>query len=336
MLLRRGRTKAIVGSALLLASCGLNQPRGADLQLVLDAELVRLERLLGKTEAAALPSPFAELVGQNRKTLGKVREAKDPLLKLYRLREPYVGIQSLAYMADHRDAMNDLAAFQALWEEGSRTDRGARKEDGGNNATRGLIEISVNRHRRLREASVAYARISSPQSGLYYLAEAEGHRLFAERIQSLPIASRRDRALPAQAAVASGLEELEVRTLELFGKDRTSRAAVPISAKLKEARELLDDGAVAGALVVLVEARLLLGREDVNREQRPPTPALADLEDDPIALLLIAMAEEDPDTKPLIESEALPFYLTMIGTERGNPRAAEPAVTVTIVRWPYT
>src|SRR5262249_4215580 len=128
---------------------------------------------------------------------------------------------------------------------------------------------------------------------------------------------------------------------------------IKASAALKQARSLDDRGAFEGALFEYLLARYLfaplrgLAELDVTREQLDAARAsLARGEDHSIAELFIQFAEEGlaSDNADLrrsaasVSTDVVPAYLAAIAPARPAMTApdADAAVTITLVRWPFT
>jgi hypothetical protein len=263
-------------------------------------ELTRVDAALKAAESAKLPAEMADMPKLYRADLDKARAAQTPELRLYRLRNAAIGADLLTFFIGHQDAAGkDLAPLTKLWKERrAEFDRPAITARGPV-LQRALAESSRNRADRLFQASLPYAKVSSPFAGVYYLAEAEGNRRFAEFVASLP-GKQRDPS-PSVARVEAALQALEGETLVAFGTDPTAPKMIPVSAKLKEAREQLAHGFVDGAALSLLEARMRFSRGA----------------DDKLPASLIALAAEQ---QPLVAAK----------------KVAPASVTVTLVRWPYT
>lgn len=325
--------------ALGIAGCRAPAEAPPSLAEQLEAPIAELDAKLAALREADLPEPLAGMVGSQDQALVRVRQTGDPLLRLYRLRESWVDIHSLDYMAQNRDATSSQESFKALWDE-SASDIVAVAEQGGSSSSRlqrALVEAADNKASVLREASLAYARITSPESGLYYLAEARGYDRFADMVGSLEMKEPRGEHPPlSESAIARGFDEVDRQALEIFEENPTSGAAIPISALLKEGRALLDRGELYGAALALTESRMLTAMHRGETGAPAGPAAVTGRDPDSIEALLISMADEDEQRRAAINSAVLPFYQTL----RGNPaRAAarkDSAVVVTLVRWPYT
>lgn len=263
-------------------------------------ELTRVDASLKAAESGKLPAEMADMPKLYREELEKARAAQTPELRLYRLRNAAVGADLLTFFIGHQDAAGkDLAPLTKLWNERrAEFDRPAITARGPL-LQRALAESARNRADRLFQASLPYAKVSSPFAGVYYLAEAEGNRRFAEFVASLP-GKQRDPS-PSVARVEAALQALEGETLVAFGSDPTAPKMIPVSAKLKEAREQLAHCFVDGAALSLLEARMRFSRGA----------------DDKIPASLAALAAEQ---QPLVAAKKVP----------------PASVTVTLVRWPYT
>jgi len=262
-------------------------------------ELERVEASLQAAEQAKLPAEMQDMPKAYRAELAKARAARSPELRLYRLRDAAVGADLLTFFIGHREAAGkELAPLTKLWNERRAAFDGPVASVRGPLLQRALAESSRNRADKLFRASLPYAKVSSPFAGVYYLAEAEGNRRFAEFVASLP--GRQREPSPRVDRVEAAVQALEGETLVVFGSDPTAPKMIPVSAKLKEAREQLAHGFVDGAALSLLEARMRFSRAA----------------DDALPASLAALAAQ---RQPLQAKKVLPA-----------------SVTVTLVRWPYT
>lgn len=304
----------------------------AGAQEKVDREIARLETTLKAVEAApdALPKDVHSLFEAHRGALERAKKAASPEYRLYRLRDAFVGIETLAFMSRHKVA--SVGEFEALWKKNAARFGKASAEARGSVLQRGLVESSVTRAGRLYKASLPYAKASAPWSGVYYLGEAEGNLRFRDFVRS--IADAKDEAAPVKERVTAMYKALERDTLTFFSTDATNQQVVPVSVRLKETRELLDTGRVAGATLLLVEARAALSRRGGPKGTYPPDAAKRT---GSIATMLQAWADdEQAPMSGALRDEVVPFYGALFSEGGTAPRARAAQVTVTLVRWPYT
>jgi len=226
----------------------------------------------------------------------------------YRSREAFLRRETAAFLADH--AVDDFDALQTLW-----ADLGehypAPQTKAGPLLETALVEVARNRAEKLYRASLPYGRASTPKGGAYYLALAEASRKFAE---SITIDDRRETP-PDREQLRAALQSLEREAFEQFERDPSARSLI-FSSRLKEARELIERGSLAGATLTLLETRRdasptargkieVTGNTTLHAAFRKEPAALALLD----AMASHSLAIEDP---------------------------AGARVTVTLIRWPYT
>jgi hypothetical protein len=242
-----------------------------------DSELARLESLqadLAKRGAAR------QLLDVSKQSLAAVREAKTPQERLYRLRGAFVSVEMLAFIEEHEGE-----PFEDLWQS-RKAPRASQAPENTALLQRALIETSSNQAEKLFHASLPYGKAAGAQSGLYYLATAEANAKFALLVRSLPLET--PQPSPTESELRAVLAELESETLRKF--------EIRPSSGVKEARELIDRGSLAGATLVLLETHRDLGH---------PT--------DPVRMTLWTRGAQNASA-----------------VKRPN------AVKVTLLRWPYT
>jgi hypothetical protein len=239
------RTATFVALLCVALSCAANP---------LDSELARLDALQTKLEARPWPEMLKGEVAPGRKSLDAARAVQDPRERLHKLRAAFTNIETLAYIGEHEKAAENMEALHDLWSRGGQAIQpvpsGARTL-----LHQGLIESSINRAEKLYHASLPYGKASGPLSGLYYLADAEANAKFAKFVASLP-AGKAERP-PDAKALRAVLESQEAELQQRFAKDPAGRGTIGTSAKLKEARELLEANRLAGATLLLLEAKSL-------------------------------------------------------------------------------
>lgn len=298
----------------------------------IDLEIARLDATLKSVESARddLPRDVHPLFDAHRAALERARKATSPEYRLYRLRDAFTGIETLAFLAKHK--VSSVEEFETLWRSNAARFEANVPEARGTILQRALAESAVTRAGRLYRASLPYAKASAPWSGVYYLGEAEGNLRFRDFV--LSVAGPSGEKAPSRERVTAMLDALERDTLAFFGNDVTYQNVVPVSVRLKETRELLDARRVAGATLLLVEARAALSRRGGPRGTYPPQTAAP--EGSLVSVLQAWAEDEQAPMNAALREEVVPFYGALFATGGGaaKPRAAQ--VTVTLVRWPYT
>ena len=207
------------------------------------------------------------------------------------------------------------------------------------------------------EASLEYGRNTVPRSGLFYIGIAQAQRELVSFCRALSRPSAL--AAPPLRPLSPELDALEGELLAAYRApaaiDRHGEF-IAASSMLKEARELDAAGLRYGAMLRYLQAALRLA------PLRPPGKPLeaAALErrlqeldallssggvDQSIGRLFLEAAQADvksaapgksADTAQAIASDVLPRYFAALAPPRPEPVKPAPAVTVTLVRWPYT
>jgi hypothetical protein len=285
-----------VFAVLLLAACRAS----ADIDARVAQELDRLAALQAKLESGGVPDIVKEALKPNAEALERVRKATSPEVRLYRLRDAFVYIEAVSFVAEQRNAGENIDAFIALWKARPVAPIATPADAPLLHAA--LIESASNRSEKLYRASLPYGKASGPFSGVYYLGEAHGTAAFGRFVASLGV---KDAEEPPKAAVLDkAMAGLETDMLRVFEKDPAAPAMIGVSVRLKEARELFDRGSLAGATLLLLEARLSYGRNtapEVGADVKAP----ADLPKDSMAELWRT------SDNPLVVRDVLPLYVAL-------------------------
>ena len=330
------RARDAIVVAAFAAACARNPvpAPAADIAPRVDAEINRIAALYASLMKSGLPK---EVVGELERygpLIDSARKAQTPAYRLYRLRTPFVGVETVAYVQKHPDAMKDLAALERLWI--SQRVRFAPRQPAskGRLLARALVDSGFNRGEKLYVASLTYGRITAPLFGLYYLGEAEGSVKFAEFVSSIEFGGS-DEALPAASSLAATAERLQQEMLAGFEKDPNGRSMIAASSRMKEAREMLDGKKYAGATLALLETKLEISRQTGVAS---PAPNIANADSSSLGELWTAIHREHDDakTRNIVAADVLPLLASFDKSAAPAPRARTASVTVTLVRWPYT
>jgi hypothetical protein len=301
------------------------------------AELARLEASAAQL-AERTPQGLSDALGRAREGLAAVRAARDPRLALYRLREPLVTLETVAYVVGHGDAAADLPRLEAAW-KGEGGAAAPAPPATGSRLHLALWQAAANKAEKLHAAAMPYGRAAGPSAGLYYLGEAVAHRRFRDLVaRAAPPASPDATAEPAvdAAALEGALVELEEATVAAFARDPAAPTMVAVSARLKEARELFEAKALAGAALTTLEARLALSRRladpaafgaPATGSAAPPpgdgaapaaAPILGSDGGSSLRALFLAAAAEDPapGTASLVRDDVLPLHDRLLRSRR--------------------
>jgi hypothetical protein len=313
----------------------------------LDAELARLRAQI----AASVPAdPQATLV-QRLDRAEAALKASRTYQAIYLLEAAYEGAAAFAFVKS--SGVSSPEAFLKKW-----TELGAPKPRSGRPgrvpaAIDALAEASEDRGPTTYQASRPYAEDAGVEAGLYYLGESYAVIDFAAFVRSAswPAVGRR----PAFRSIAPELATLDrdmttkYETMERANHPTYIRA----SAALKQARSLNDHGAFEGALFQYLLSRYLfaplrgVAAAEPTRERvdgaRASLPAGGDHS---IAEMFVEFAEDglSSDNADLRNSAAavitdvVPAYLAAIAPARPTTTASDAnvAVTITLVRWPFT
>ena len=290
-----------------------------------DAEYLRLDEQLKKLTTTGVRKELAPELQSARDALNRGANASGAEYRLYRLRDAFVTVERIEYVVDHWQ--DDL---QTLWNhEKPRFDK--HETDRGSALERALAQSSATRADRYFEASLSYSKATNPLNGLYYLGEASANREFREFVRDL--GSGAAEKTPTASQIASTLDALEIATLDFFSTRITTPDAIPVSARLKEARELLRAGRNEGAMLMAIEANIVL------MDRGGAMPMKADSSTAPAgsmsSLLTEWVSNETQPERKTTREKAIAFYAGIFSPTQ-PVAAAKPQVVVTLVRWPYT
>jgi hypothetical protein len=221
---------------------------------------------------------------------------------------------------------------------------------------RALAELSMSQAREAYAASLEYGRNTEPQYGLYYLGAAQAHRKFLDVARGLPSAP----ALrpPAVRGLKAEIEALQGDLLAAYQPpaaiERHSEFIVA-SAALKEARELDAAGRHHAALLRYLQAaqrvaalRASTGTSSGDEVRRRLEESAARFDrdvDHSVGRFFIERAQSALASSPgatgeavaaAIVADVLPRYFAALDPPRPAAAVADPRVTVTLVRWPFT
>lgn len=215
-----------------------------------------------------------------------------------------------------------------------------------------LAEAAEDRGPATYQASRPYAEDSGTEAGVYYLGESIAAMNYAAFVRSgkWPDAGRRPafRTITAELAAFDREMTTNYETMERANHPTYIRA----SAALKQARSLNDHGMLEGALFEYLLSRYLFAplrgpaAADATRERIDAARAtLPAAEDHSIAHLFLQFAEEglasnNADLRrgaAAAIDDVVPAYLAALAAAAPAITSnAKAAVTVTLVRWPFT
>ena len=216
-------------------------------------------------------------------------------------------------------------------------------------AVEALAQAAEGQTMILADASRAYERVTGPRAGFYYLGEARGDADWAAFCRSLEV--RREGSPAPLRSIAPELASLQERASSVFQPplsiDRHPQF-IRFNATLKLAGELDGQGRRAGALYEYLDALQQLAT--IAPAKKAPAESIesaarrlaASPRDESLGLLFVERAQSAsgspaaPEAVAAILGEVLPAYDAALASPPAVAAPAPPAVTVTLVRWPYT
>jgi hypothetical protein len=277
-----------------------------------------------------------------------------------------VGRQNLAaanYVAQlPAGATEDLAALEAEWQR-MRGELGVDTPppapSSGSALRRAIEEAAAQQLKVYYDASLPYARNTTPLSGYTYLGIARSQQEAGRIAASLvPGDGRRQ---PRLRSIRPDIDALQAELLGLYRPPVSIEKHpdfIATSSLLKEARELDAAGRHYGALLRYLQAAMRFGMLEAPAADALPRSAAraraaAELDraaggrvDHSVARLFAeraafevdrAESEAPPMIANAILARVLPrYYAALEPAPAAAVTAATPAVTITLVRWPYT
>jgi hypothetical protein len=282
-------------------------------------------------------------------------------LALLRLAYARENAAAGAYLAERtQDERRDMAAFEAEWRRRGPSLLSSPVLPPAEAAAlrpavlRALAEAASAQVEVYYDASLEYGRSTTPDSGLYYVGAALAQKQWVGFLRGLSVPA--SGAPPPVRSLAGEMEALETELLAAYRPpvsiDR-HRDFILASSALKEARELEAAGLEHGALLRYLQAvqRVAPLRSSSGVDAAATKARLQALAarlgaggiDHSIGSLFLEAAESDLAEHPseatlaaAVATDVLPRYLAALDPAPPRPAAPEPAVTVTLVRWPYT
>ncbi len=351
--------------AAMLALVALLLARPDPAEPALRTEAARLQAVVGElkideTELTYIKAPLAKAE--------QAIDAGRPLLALLRLRDAGETAEAWAYANAREDVQKaGLPAFESEWQRlggelrelraGLPSDLGS----GSPAALRALIEAALVTTDTLYVSGRLYGQNTTPQNGLLYLGMSRSTLPWARLLASLPYAAIQ---APPLVSPDGALDALDGEILDAYAKATTAdtrSAFISANTALKRARDLRRDARLFGTWFELLQSRRTLGlvRRMAGLTADPTsgdTQRLAELLrsrvaawpagiDNSLGRLFIEEAEAALDAGDLrrvaaIGEDVLPAYAAAVAgpaATLAQLQAPPPgAVTVTLVRWPYT
>ena len=312
------------------------------------------------TQTIAETTVLAERVvppEQREGTLARLARAKAAAgagrlhLALYELEGAFVMTNAQAFATEMAAVKTD-AEFAAAWTSAgipkARTDAAADSP----NLVTAMASSATRRAPTTYRAALPYGQDAGVPAGLYYLGEAKALAAFADVVRALPW-KREGSALPIHS-IQSVLDAFDAEVTKAYESMTPADHStyIVVSVLLKRARTLSDNGDHAGALFEYLLARLrfwaLRKAGEIPVDDAALDAARARLPsgvDHSIARVFVEMAETalsgndatQRRTAGAIIAEVLPAYHAAVtDASRKMTVAADPAVTITLVRWPFT
>ena len=314
----------------------------------------RLTRAAGELATAAERVLPADQRTPALARLARARAALDARrvhLALYELEGVFVMTRAFQGASEAADVKSQ-DAFAAHWKAAGEPNASVAAPDNAPALLHALVASAARRAPVTYRAALPYGQDAGVEAGLYYVGEAKALTEFAAFVRTLPL-PRNGSAAPIRS-IASELEAFDTEVTTAY--ERMTPAQHPtyivVSVLLKRARILNDSGAHAAALFEYLLARLrfapLRGAPDTAIDAAALTAAsdrLPPSVDHSIARVFLEMAEtalsgDDAAARrnaANVVTDVLPAYHDALAAPaKRTTTTADPVVTVTLVRWPFT
>ena len=263
-----------------------------------------------------------------------------------------------------RAAAEGMAGFQAAWKKAEWEIDAPRKtvRDSSSPApalVRAIVESARLKSRTLIHTSKAYAEVTGPAAGFYYLGEGEGNAGIARTASSYALAVTG--AAWNARSIAPELVALQSRVNDSFkppiAQEKHS-TFIRVSAALKFAEELDAAGLYSAATLQYLDAlqmfTSLISTGQPQPEAQKLRAALAEAsdrlrhsgQDASLALLFVEKGEaflsdpapDEPHVRgaAAVVSAVLPTYDALLQRPVAASQKQARVIDVTLVRWPYT
>jgi hypothetical protein len=300
--------------------------------------------------AASVPESERAALLQRLERADAALNAQRTYQALYFLEAPYDGAAAFAFAATA--GVQSPGDFIKKWTELGPPTRRSGGAGGVPAAVDALAEAAEDRGPATYQASRPYAEDSGTDAGLYYLGESRAVMNYAAFVRAgrWSDAGRRPpfRSIGPELAAFDREMTTKYETMERANHPTYIRA----SAALKQARSLNDHGALEGALFEYLLSRYLFAPlrgpagADASAERiAAARAALSGAEDHSIAELFVQFADEglssgNADLRrgaAAVLEDVIPAYRAAIAPPPATATAnADAAVTITLVRWPFT
>ena len=85
----------------VLNGCSSETSSAGASRLAVDAEVARIDRTLKTLEARTLPEGLGPLLKAHRRDVETARKATESNAKVWHLRDPFVGVETIRYLLGH-------------------------------------------------------------------------------------------------------------------------------------------------------------------------------------------------------------------------------------------
>ena len=272
-------------------------------------------------------------------------------LALYELEGAFVMANAFAFVNEQTAVKTD-EEFATKWRTAGEPKPKAAPAADAPALVRAMAASGTRRAPITYRAAMPYGQDAGVEAGLYYLGEARALTALADWVSAL--GWKREGSAPSIRSIQPELEAFDAEVTKAYeNMTQTEHPTyIVVSVLIKRARTLNDNGDYPGALFEYLLARLRFGSLRKAAETPADEKTLADARaqltagvDHSVARVFVEMAEAalagtdatQRRNAGFIVKDVLPAYHAALSRAKTTTTVAtDPAVTVTLVRWPFT
>ena len=273
-------------------------------------------------------------------------------LALYELEAAFVMANAFTFVNEQAAVKTD-EQFATKWRTSGEPKPKATPPADAPALVRAMAASGARRAPITYRAAMPYGQDAGVEAGLYYLGEARALTMLSDWVSALPW--KREGTPPPIRSIQPELDAFDAEVTKAYeGMTQAEHSTyIVVSVLIKRARTLNDNGDYPGALFEYLLARLRFASLRKATETPADEKALADARaqlpasvDHSIARVFVEMAEAalagtdatQRRNAGFVLQDVLPAYHAALAraSKSTTTADADPDVTLTLVRWPFT